>query len=91
MTTAAPEVGNEASAYINKVLGIVERRNPNEPEFLQAVREVFESLQYVLAKNPKYQQHRVLERLVEPERIVQFRVPWLDDDGCRAGESRLAC
>ncbi len=82
MTTAVHEpMTTGATGYIHDVLEIVKKRNPNEPEFLQAVREVFESLQNVLAKNPKYEEHHVLERLVEPERIVQFRVPWLDDAG----------
>jgi glutamate dehydrogenase (NADP+) len=56
-------------------------RNPAEPEFHQAVQEVVESLVPVLERNPKYLDHRILERIVEPERIILFRVPWLDDRG----------
>ncbi|MCX7954514.1 MAG: NADP-specific glutamate dehydrogenase [Bacteroidales bacterium] len=59
----------------------VQAKNPNEPEFLQAVREVVESLMPFIEENPKYSQHRILERIVEPERIIIFRVPWLDDRG----------
>ena len=68
-------------SYIKEVIDIVERRNAGEPEFLQAVREVLESLEPVLAKNPAYQEARILERMVEPERQIVFRVPWQDDSG----------
>ncbi|MCX7885783.1 MAG: NADP-specific glutamate dehydrogenase [Verrucomicrobiae bacterium] len=68
-------------SYITEVLEMVERRNPGEPEFLQAVREVLESLEPVLKRHKKYQQHRILERIVEPERQIIFRVPWQDDRG----------
>jgi glutamate dehydrogenase (NADP+) len=57
------------------------KRNPNEPEFLQAVEEVLLSLDVVIAKNPQYQKTAILERLVEPERVIEFRVSWLDDSG----------
>ncbi|MCP4897075.1 MAG: NADP-specific glutamate dehydrogenase [bacterium] len=56
-------------------------RNPAEPEFHQAVREVTESLAPVLTRHPKYLDHQILERVVEPERVIMFRVPWLDDRG----------
>ena len=56
-------------------------RNPAEPEFHQAVQEVVESLVPVLQRQPKYLDHRILERIVEPERVILFRVPWLDDRG----------
>ncbi len=59
----------------------VEARNPNEPEFLQAVREVVSSLVVLLQKHPEYRKAKILERMVEPERIIQFRVPWMDDAG----------
>jgi len=68
-------------SYVQDVLAIVERRNAGEPEFLQAVREVLESLEPVLARHKKYEQGRILERLVEPERQIMFRVPWQDDQG----------
>jgi glutamate dehydrogenase (NADP+) len=59
----------------------VRAKNPAEPEFHQAVREVFDSLRLVLAKHPEYQSNRILDRVVEPERVLMFRVPWFDDQG----------
>jgi glutamate dehydrogenase (NADP+) len=59
----------------------VKAKNPAEPEFHQAVREVFDSLRLVLAKHPEYQSNRILDRIVEPERVLMFRVPWVDDQG----------
>ena len=56
-------------------------KNPGEKEFHQAVAEVVESLGVFIAKNPKYSQHKILERMIEPERVIMFRVPWLDDKG----------
>jgi len=67
--------------YIENVLQTVKAKNPAEPEFHQAVQEVLESLRLVLAKHPEYQSARILERIVEPERVLMFRVPWFDDQG----------
>ena len=67
--------------YINEVLFTVRRKNPAEPEFHQAVEEVLESLTPALAKHPEYQKAKILDRLVEPERVIMFRVPWFDDEG----------
>ncbi|HPN83105.1 MAG TPA: NADP-specific glutamate dehydrogenase, partial [Spirochaetota bacterium] len=67
--------------YIKDVLAAVEKRNAGEAEFLQAVHEVLESLAPVLERNPRYQKNCILERIVEPERVIMFRVPWLDDKG----------
>ena len=67
--------------YVKRVYAQVERRDGDQPEFLQAVREVFESLQPVVEKHPEYEKAGVLERLVEPERVVKFRVAWVDDEG----------
>ncbi|MGJ9650323.1 NADP-specific glutamate dehydrogenase [Actinotignum sp. GS-2025b] len=67
--------------YANKVYDQVVAANPGEPEFHQAVREVFDSIAPVLAAHPEYADHAILERLVEPERIIAFRVPWVDDAG----------
>ena len=67
--------------YLQRVYADVERRDANEPEFLQAVREVFESLQLVVDKHPEWEKAGLLERFVEPERVVEFRVPWVDDEG----------
>src|SRR5689334_19236145 len=59
----------------------VKAKNPAEPEFHQAVQEVFESLRLVLQRHPEYRDARILERIVEPERVLMFRVPWFDDQG----------
>ena len=69
------------NAYLTRVYSQVEARNAHEPEFLQAVREVLESLQPLVDKHPEYEANGVLERLVEPERLIQFRVSWVDDAG----------
>ncbi len=66
---------------VQAVLETVQKRNPHEPEFLQAVREVVESIRPVLEQRPEYVEAGILERLVEPERLIAFRVPWLDDRG----------
>jgi glutamate dehydrogenase (NADP+) len=62
-------------------MGRVQARNPNEPEFHQAVREVVNSLVVVLQKHPEYHKAKIPERMVEPERVISYRVPWTDDDG----------
>lgn len=67
--------------YTQKVLSWVKDQNPNEPEFLQAVEEVFSSLDIVISQNPNYEKLALLERLAEPERVIEFRVPWEDDNG----------
>ncbi|NWF95033.1 MAG: NADP-specific glutamate dehydrogenase [Candidatus Thorarchaeota archaeon] len=67
--------------YVETVLEGVIEKNPGQPEFHQAVREVLESLEPALKKYPKFQENAVLERIVEPERVIMFRVPWLDRDG----------
>ncbi|MFA5688537.1 MAG: NADP-specific glutamate dehydrogenase [Kiritimatiellales bacterium] len=69
------------STIINDVLAAVERRNAGEPEFMQAVREVLESLEPVIERRQDFQDARILERIVEPERQIIFRVPWVDDKG----------
>ncbi|MGD8948691.1 MAG: Glu/Leu/Phe/Val dehydrogenase dimerization domain-containing protein, partial [Desulfobacterales bacterium] len=63
------------------IMEIVKNRDPQEKEFHQAVSEVMESVKPVLDQNPVYRQARILQRLVEPERIIMFRVPWADDQG----------
>ncbi|MDD3364111.1 MAG: NADP-specific glutamate dehydrogenase [Syntrophomonas sp.] len=68
-------------SYVESVLEKVKQTNPGQPEFIQAVTEVFEAMGPVIEKHPEYVQSAVLERLVEPERQVMFRVPWLDDNG----------
>lgn len=66
---------------INNFVSLVEKSNPNEPEFLQAVTEVAETVIPFIDKNKKYQNAKLLERMVEPERVIIFRVPWTTDDG----------
>ena len=68
-------------AYVNEVLDMVIKRNPSEAEFHQAAKEVLESLEPVIKRHPEYAKAGILERIVEPERQIIFRVPWLDDAG----------
>ncbi len=68
-------------SYTKDVLELVGKRNPAEPEFHQAVKEVLSTLKPVMDRHPEYMEARILERLVEPERAVIFRVPWMDDNG----------
>lgn len=67
--------------YIERVLQNVKEKNSNEPEFIQAVSEVLESLEPVIKANPELEKQAILERLVEPERAIMFKVPWMDDNG----------
>jgi glutamate dehydrogenase (NADP+) len=69
------------SKGVETFMAKVKARDPNEPEFHQAVHEVVSSLMPFIEKNPKYQKERILERIVEPERVILFRVPWVDDKG----------
>ena len=72
-------------SYTQKVLSQVEAKYSYQPEFLQAVREVFESLEPVITRNEKlYEEDAILERITEPDRQIQFRVPWVDDQGTPA-------
>lgn len=72
---------NDARKYVDEVFETVKLRNPHESEFHQAVQEILESLVPVFEKHPKYMEAGILERIVEPERVVSFRVPWVDDRG----------
>ena len=67
--------------YVDEVLEEIKKKNSNEPEFLQAVKEVFTSLEPVFEKRKDLVEAKILERLVEPERQIMFRVPWMDDEG----------
>ncbi len=69
------------SDYIEKIISEVKAKNPSEPEFHQAVEEVLESLEIVLERHPEYRSAKILERMIEPERVITFRVPWVDDQG----------
>ena len=66
---------------VKRILADVKKRNPNEPEFHQAVEEVLESIAPVLDKNPAFREAKIADRIVEPERQILFRVPWVDDKG----------
>jgi glutamate dehydrogenase (NADP+) len=79
-TITGPEIKTSGD-YIEDVMTTVKSKNLAEPEFHQAVQEVFESLRVVLQRHPEYQEARILERIVEPERVIMFRVPWFDDEG----------
>lgn len=68
-------------SYVDEIIQSVQDKNPNEPEFIQAVTEVLTSLAPAIEKHPEYQKAGLLERLVEPERVIIFRVPWVNDKG----------
>ena len=68
-------------SYVDSVIEQVKAKNANEPEFIQAVTEVLTSLKPVIDANPEYEKAGLLERIVEPERVIMFRVPWVDDSG----------
>ena len=68
-------------SYVSNLMAEVKAKNPNEVEFHQAVQEVVESLTLVMDRNPHYRKAKVLERIIEPERVIMFRVPWQDDKG----------
>ena len=68
-------------SYVSSLMAQIKAKNPAEPEFHQAVQEVVESLALVLDRYPEYRAGRILERIVEPERVIMFRVPWTDDQG----------
>ena len=69
------------SDYVAEILELAKTKNPGETEFLQTVQEIVESLAPVLESEPKYRKAKILERMIEPERIITFRVPWVYDAG----------
>ena len=71
----------QTSPFVESVMETAEARDPGQPEFLQAVREVAESVDLVIRKHPEYAKARIFERLLEPDRQIIFRVPWVDDQG----------
>ena len=75
--------------YLKRVYDTVLARNPGEAEFHQAVLEVLESLECVVEKHPEYEKNGIIERFVEPERFIQFSVPWVDDSGKVQRQPRL--
>ncbi|MGI5967402.1 MAG: Glu/Leu/Phe/Val dehydrogenase dimerization domain-containing protein, partial [Anaerotruncus rubiinfantis] len=74
-------MSNFKNSYLQEVYDKVYDRNPAQPEFLQAVREVLESLEPVVERRPDIVKEGIIERMCEPERIIQFRVSWVDDQG----------
>jgi glutamate dehydrogenase (NADP+) len=84
MSTKETKTSSKQSAIDKKVNAFVKKvteKNAYEPEFLQAVHEVAETVIPFIEKNPQYDQNNLLERMVEPERTIMFRVPWMDDKG----------
>src|SRR6195256_5319260 len=81
MSVMTPPGIRNSGDYIEDVMATVKAKNPAEPEFHQAVQEVFESLRLVLQRHPEYRSSKILERITEPERVLMFRVPWFDDRG----------
>src|SRR5690606_36823429 len=69
------------SEYVKNLIAEVKAKHPGEPEFHQAVEEIVESLDIVLERHREYRSAKILERMVEPERVIMFRVPWMDDQG----------
>src|SRR3954464_8733959 len=80
-STITPPGVKAPGEYVEEVMSLVKAKNPAEPEFHQAVREVLDSLRLVLQRHPEYKEARILERITEPERVLMFRVPWFDDHG----------
>ena len=68
-------------SYVERVIEQVKAKNAEQPEFIQAVTEVLTSLEPVIEAHPEYEAAGLLERIVEPERVIMFRVPWVDDEG----------
>ena len=66
---------------LEKIMIELEKKNPGQPEFLQAVKEVLESIEDVIKENPKYQAANIIDRIVEPDRVITFKIEWLDDKG----------
>src|SRR5256885_2812414 len=67
--------------YVSNLMAGVKAKNPGETEFHQAVQEVVESLTLVLDRDPRYRKAKIVERIIEPERVIMFRAPWQDDTG----------
>ena len=83
-------------SYVDRVIEQVKAKDSEQPEFIQAVTEVLKSLEPVIESNPAYEKAGLLERIVEPERVIMFRVPWVDDEGNvhvnrGSGPTRAAC
>ena len=85
------KVANDAklAEYLNRYKEGVEKRNPGQPEFWQAVNEVAATVFPYIADKPQYHENQILERMAEPERVISFRVPWTDDEGRIFATDRL--
>src|SRR2546428_13621274 len=68
-------------AYVAELMAEVKAKTPAEPEFHQAIQELVDSLTIVLEQHPEYRHEKILQRIIEPERVIMFRVPWRDDQG----------
>ena len=73
--------GEVMNSYIERIIKEAEEKNNNQPEFIQALKEVLTTLEPIISSSDKYEKNAILERITEPERIVMFRVPWVDDNG----------
>jgi glutamate dehydrogenase (NADP+) len=80
-TTICPSCQASDSQFVQDFMGELSERNPHQPEFVQSVYEVITSLEPVVQRRPRYLKEKILQRIVEPERTLQFRVPWVDDEG----------
>jgi glutamate dehydrogenase (NADP+) len=69
------------SDYVSELMSDVKAKNPEQPEFLQAVEEVAKSVSPVIERHPEFRKAKIIERLIESERVIIFRVPWMDDSG----------
>ncbi|HPJ23557.1 MAG TPA: Glu/Leu/Phe/Val dehydrogenase dimerization domain-containing protein, partial [Bacillota bacterium] len=69
------------SEYLNDLFKRTQERNSSQPEYLQAVEEFFEAMDFIVLNDPKIEKYSIMERIIEPERIVKFRVTWVDDQG----------
>ena len=81
MAANTPSKTHCGSSFVQEFMAYVEERSPGQPEFHQAVREVITSLEVVIESRPEYRKQHILERIIEPERVIQFRIPWMDDEG----------
>ena len=76
-------------SYVQRIIDQVKAKDPDQPEFIQAVTEVMSTLEPVIEAHPEYEEAKILERIIEPERIIQFRVPWVDDNRPLQGRPAL--
>ena len=79
--TYQPDIRTEEKSRLQSFMQNVQKRNSQEIEFLQAVQDVAESLLPFIENHPHYKKHKILERMVEPEKVIMFRVPWMRDNG----------